>query len=71
MEEMFPSLFDPTALSARKVRSNFIYGPEKSAVVTVATLLARNVYHVGGTVAVPQKCRLSQIGKFMHVCVWV
>ncbi|XP_070826690.1 1-phosphatidylinositol 4,5-bisphosphate phosphodiesterase eta-1 isoform X1 [Chaetodon trifascialis] len=61
MEEMFPSLFDPKALSARKVRSNFIYGPEKSAVVTVATLLARNVYHVGGTVAVPQKCRLSQI----------
>lgn len=68
MEEI--SLFGPTGLSAHKVRSTFIYGPaEKSAVLTVATLLARNVYHIGGTVAVPQKCRLTQIGKLMSVCV--
>lgn len=70
MEEICSSLFGPTALSAHKERSTFIYGPsEKSAVLTVATLLARNVYHIGGTVAVPQKCRLTQIGKLM--CVWV
>ncbi|KAM8902901.1 1-phosphatidylinositol 4,5-bisphosphate phosphodiesterase eta-1 isoform 2-T2 [Spinachia spinachia] len=48
----------PTALSSNKVRSPFIHGP---SVLTVATLLARNVYHIGGTVAVPQKCRLTQI----------
>lgn len=63
MEERSSSLFGPTA---HKVQSNFIYAPaEKSAVLTVAMLLARNVYHVSGTVAVPQKCRLSQTGKFM------
>ncbi|XP_034723097.1 1-phosphatidylinositol 4,5-bisphosphate phosphodiesterase eta-1 isoform X2 [Etheostoma cragini] len=54
--------FDPKTSSAPKVRSAFFYGSaEKSAVLTVATLLARNVYHIGGTVAVPQKCRLTQI----------
>lgn len=37
--------------------------------MTVATLLARNVFHIGGTVAVPQKCRLTQIGKLNSVCV--
>ncbi|KAM7399194.1 hypothetical protein PAMP_018480 [Pampus punctatissimus] len=62
MEEICSSVFGPTALSAHKVRSTFVYGPaEKSAVLTVANLLARNVYHIGGTVAVPQKCRLTQI----------
>ncbi|TWW77087.1 1-phosphatidylinositol 4,5-bisphosphate phosphodiesterase eta-2 [Takifugu flavidus] len=39
-----------------------MYSPrEKSAVLTVATLLARTVFDVGGTVAVPHKCRLTQI----------
>lgn len=72
MEEICSSRFGPTALSAHKVRSNLIYGPaEKSAVLTVAMLLARNVYHIGGTVAVPQKCRLTQIGKLMFGCVRV
>ncbi|XP_071396928.1 1-phosphatidylinositol 4,5-bisphosphate phosphodiesterase eta-1 isoform X1 [Centroberyx affinis] len=62
MEEFCSSFFRPSALSGHKVRSTFIYGPtEKSAVLTVATLLAQNVYHVGGSVAVPQKCRLVQI----------
>lgn len=70
MEEICSSVLGPTALSAPKVRSNVVYGPaEKPAVLTGATLLARNVYHIGGTVAVPQKCRLTQIGKFMSVCV--
>lgn len=69
MEEICSSLFGPGALSAHKVQSTFICGPaEKSAVLTVATLLARNVYHIGGTVAVPQKCRLKQTGKLMS-CV--
>lgn len=63
MEETCP-LFGPVPLSSRKVRGNFIYSPgEKSAALTVATLLARNVFDIGGTVAVPQKCRLTQIGK--------
>lgn len=66
-EKMEEICYDPNATSAQKVRS-FIYAPaEKSAVLTVATLLARNVYHIGGTLAVPQKCRLIQIGK--SVCV--
>lgn len=63
MEETF-SLFGPVPLSSHKVRGNFMYSPrEKSAVLTVATLLARTVFDVGGTVAVPHKCRLTQIGK--------
>lgn len=67
MEQIYSSVFGPTALSTHKVRPTFIYGPaEKSAVLTVATLLARNVYHIGGTVAVPQKCRL---GELMCVCL--
>ncbi|XP_034459768.1 1-phosphatidylinositol 4,5-bisphosphate phosphodiesterase eta-1 isoform X2 [Hippoglossus hippoglossus] len=62
MEEICSSLFGPAALSAHKVRTTFIAGPaEKYTVLTVATLLARNVFHIGGTVAVPQKCRLTQI----------
>ncbi|KAK2912384.1 hypothetical protein Q8A73_006497 [Channa argus] len=61
MEEICSSLFGPGALSAHKVRSAFINASaEKSAVSTVAALLARNVYHIGGTVAVPQKCRITQ-----------
>lgn len=64
MEEICTSVFGSPALSSHKVRSNLIYGPaEKSAVLTVATLLARNVFDIGGTLAVPQKCRLTQIGK--------
>lgn len=63
MEETYP-LFGAVPLPSRKARGNFIYSPgEKSAVLTVATLLARNVFDVGGTVAVPQKCRLTQIRK--------
>lgn len=70
MEEICTSLFRP-ALSAHKVRSTFIRGPaEKYAVLTVATVLARNVYHIGGSVAVPQKCRLTQIGKLTSLCVY-
>lgn len=58
------SLFGPVPLSSHKVRGNFIYSPGgKSAVLTVATLLARSVFDVSGTVAVPHKCRLTQIGK--------
>lgn len=72
MEEICASIFGPAALSSHRVRSNFISGPaEKSAVLTVAMLLARNVFHIGGTVAVPLKCRLTQIGKFISVCVRV
>lgn len=29
----------------------------------VASLLALRVFHVGGSVAVPQRCRLSHVGK--------
>lgn len=68
MEEICSSLFGPGAISAHKVRSVFINGPaERSAVLTVAALLARNVYHIGGTVAVPQKCRITQPGKFISL----
>lgn len=39
----------------------------------VASLLARRFYHVGGSVAVPQKCRLAYIGEMflvrVNVCV--
>lgn len=67
MEEIC-SLFGPTSLSAHKVQSTFIHGSaEKSAALTVASLLARHIYHIGGTVAVPQKCRLTQTGKLMSV----
>lgn len=63
MEETCP-LFGAVSLSSRKARGNFFYSPgEKSTVLTVTTLLACNVFDVGGTVAVPQKCRLTQIGK--------
>lgn len=72
MDEICSSQFGPIGLSSQKVRSPFIDGPaEKSAVLTVATLLARNVYHIGGTLAVPQKCRLTLIGKLMSVYVFV
>lgn len=71
MEEICSSLFGPGPISAHKVRSAFIDGPaERSAVLTVAALLARNVYHIGGTVAVPQKCRITQPGKFISVHVF-
>lgn len=71
MGEICCSVFGPTALSTHKVRSTFIYlSAEKPA---GATILARNIFHIGGTVAVPQKCRLTQIGKeiFMHVFAFV
>lgn len=69
MEEICASIFGPDSLSSHRERSNFICGPaEKSAVLTVATLLARNVFHIGGTVAVPQRCRLTQIGELNSVC---
>lgn len=71
MEETCP-LFDALPLSSRsrKVRGNFFYSPgEKSTVLTVTTLLAYNVFDVGGTVAVPQKCRLTQIGK--SICAFL
>lgn len=58
------SLFSAGPLCSRKVRGNLFYSPgEKSAVLTVTTLLACNVFDVGGTVAVPQKCRVTQIGE--------
>ncbi|KAM8853836.1 1-phosphatidylinositol 4,5-bisphosphate phosphodiesterase eta-1 isoform 1-T1 [Synchiropus picturatus] len=60
MERRCSSVFSSRALAQPKTGSNFIHGG-KAAVVTVATLLARNVYHIGGIVAVPQKCRLVQI----------
>lgn len=61
MEEICSSLCG--ALSSQ-VQANFIYDPaEKSTVLTVATHRARNVFHIGGTVAIPQKCRLTQIGE--------
>lgn len=72
MEEICSSLFGPTAIADHKVRPNFINGSdENSAVLTVAMLLARNVFHIGGTVAVPQKGRLTQTGKLMCVSVCV
>lgn len=64
MEEICSSLCGAGALSSHKVQTNYIYDPaEKSTVLTVATRLARNVFHIGCTVAVPQKCRLTQIGE--------
>ncbi|XP_054901318.1 1-phosphatidylinositol 4,5-bisphosphate phosphodiesterase eta-1 isoform X3 [Poeciliopsis prolifica] len=58
MGEICSSLFSRAVLSKRKVRSTFFYGSvEKSS---GASLLACNIYHIGGTVAVPLKCRLSQ-----------
>ncbi|RXN09921.1 1-phosphatidylinositol 4,5-bisphosphate phosphodiesterase eta-1 isoform X5 [Labeo rohita] len=39
----------------------FFLTSERSAVANVASLLARRFYHVGGSVAVPQKCRLAYI----------
>ncbi|XP_008423282.1 1-phosphatidylinositol 4,5-bisphosphate phosphodiesterase eta-1 isoform X5 [Poecilia reticulata] len=58
MGEICSSLFSRAVLSKRKVRSTFFYGSvEKSS---GASLLACNIYHIGGTVAVPHKCRLSQ-----------
>lgn len=62
MEETFP--FFGVPLSSRKVRGTFFYkAEEKSTVLTITTLLVSNVFDVGGTVAIPQKCRLTQIGK--------
>lgn len=48
---------------------------ERSAVASVASLLARRFYYVGGSVAVPQKCRLAYLGEcsygnFIGVYVW-
>lgn len=40
---------------------------EKSSVATVATLLAHNVYHVWGSVAIPQKCRIIQTGEYGNI----
>lgn len=63
MEEICSSLCGAGEPSFHKVQANFIYDPaEKSTVLTLATRLARNVFH-SGTVAVPQKCRLTQIGE--------
>ncbi|KAL1256617.1 hypothetical protein QQF64_012162 [Cirrhinus molitorella] len=39
----------------------FFLTSERSAMANVASLLARRFYHVGGSVAVPQKCRLAYI----------
>lgn len=36
------------------------------------SLLARNIYHIGGVVAVPQKCRFTLSGKeIQNLCVFV
>nr|XP_057935490.1 1-phosphatidylinositol 4,5-bisphosphate phosphodiesterase eta-1 isoform X2 [Doryrhamphus excisus] len=54
MEELYFSLFGPALPSA------FIYGSaEKSAVLTAATVLARDIEQIDGTLAAPQKCRLT------------
>ncbi|XP_077397329.1 1-phosphatidylinositol 4,5-bisphosphate phosphodiesterase eta-1 isoform X2 [Festucalex cinctus] len=59
MEEMYFSLFGP---SAHKAAASLICGSaEKSAVLAVATLLARNVERIGGTLDAPPKCRLTLI----------
>ncbi|XP_047678774.1 1-phosphatidylinositol 4,5-bisphosphate phosphodiesterase eta-1 [Tachysurus fulvidraco] len=39
----------------------FLATAERSAMVSVASLLARRFYYVGGSVAVPQKCRLAYL----------
>ncbi|XP_020563868.1 1-phosphatidylinositol 4,5-bisphosphate phosphodiesterase eta-1 isoform X6 [Oryzias latipes] len=59
MGEICSSFVGPSALSAHKVRSGFFYVSTEKP--TGTTLLARNIYFIGGTVAVPQKCRLAQI----------
>ncbi len=41
----------------------FFLTSERSAMANVPSLLARRFYHVGGSVAVPQKCRLAYIGE--------
>lgn len=72
MEEICSSLFGPRALSDHTGQSTFIHGPAgKSTGLTIGTLLARNVYHIGGTLVVPKKCRLTQIGKLICLCVSV
>ncbi|XP_039540065.1 1-phosphatidylinositol 4,5-bisphosphate phosphodiesterase eta-1 isoform X2 [Pimephales promelas] len=43
------------------VKGPFFMTSERSAVGNVASLLARRLYHVGCSVAVPQKCRLAYI----------
>ncbi|XP_051933391.1 1-phosphatidylinositol 4,5-bisphosphate phosphodiesterase eta-1 isoform X3 [Hippocampus zosterae] len=59
MEEIYLSIF---GLTAPKAPATLIQGSgEKSAVLAVATLLARNVEHVGGTLVAPPKCRLTLI----------
>ncbi|XP_028320425.1 1-phosphatidylinositol 4,5-bisphosphate phosphodiesterase eta-1 isoform X5 [Gouania willdenowi] len=61
MERLFPSIFGSMASSSHRVRSHTIYSPpEKSSACTVATLLAQNIYRIGGTLAVPQTCRIRQ-----------
>ncbi|KAM4567091.1 1-phosphatidylinositol 4,5-bisphosphate phosphodiesterase eta-1 isoform 3-T3 [Odontesthes bonariensis] len=58
MGEICSSLFGPAALTYHQVRSTFIYGSGENW--DGATLLACNIYHIGGTLAVPQKFRLTQ-----------
>lgn len=41
----------------------FSVSAERSAVASVASLLARRFYYVWGSVAVPQKCRLAYMGE--------
>lgn len=49
----------------------FFVTSERSAMANVASLLARRFYHVGGSMAVPQKCRLAYIGeKILVNCVF-
>lgn len=40
---------------------------ERSVVANVASLLARRLYYIGGSVAVPQKCRLAYLGECSYV----
>lgn len=66
MEEIYFSLF---GLTARKAPATLIRGSgEKSAVLAVETLLARNVEHTGGMLVAPPKCRLTLIGEHVFVC---
>lgn len=65
MGEICSSFFSRAVLSKRKVRSTLFYGSfEKSS---GASLLACNIYRIGGTVAVPHKCRLTQSGKVGNI----
>lgn len=66
---MGSSVFGPIASSYQKVWFTLMLGSvERSA---GPSLLARNIYHIGGIVAVPQKCRFTLSGKEILKCLCV